>query len=160
MYGGDMIKQVTLEKSTWNDLPWKFEAGTPNICGGVAFATAVKYLEKLNMKNVRRHEEDLTKYAMERMNTVDGVKIFGPSDYRKRGGVISFNLGTIHPHDLATILDEFGIAVRSGQHCAAPLINILKAHATTRASFYIYNTKDEIDYFIDVLRKARNVFDV
>ncbi|OGI15707.1 cysteine desulfurase [Candidatus Micrarchaeota archaeon RBG_16_49_10] len=158
MYGGDMIKQVTLEKSTWNDLPWKFEAGTPNICGGVAFAEAVKYLERLKMKNVRKHEEEITKYAMERMSEVDGLKIFGPGDYRNRGGVLSFNLGEIHPHDLATILDEFGVAVRSGQHCAAPLIHLLKAHATTRASFYVYNTKEEVDYFIDVLNKARKVF--
>lgn len=158
MYGGDMIKTVELEGSTWNDLPWKFEAGTPNICGGIAFAEAVKYLEKLGMKNVRKHEEEITRYAMEKMSELNGMKIYGPMDTKEKGGVISFNLGDIHPHDLATILDEFGVAVRSGHHCASPLIKILGTSATTRASFYVYNNKEEVDRLVDVLKKAGKVF--
>jgi cysteine desulfurase/selenocysteine lyase len=160
MYGGDMIRRVTLDNAEWNDLPWKFEAGTPNICGGIAFAEAVKYLQKLKMKNVRKHELDITKYAMEKMGEVDGIKIYGPADAKKKGGVISFNIGEIHAHDLATILNEFGIATRSGQHCAAPLVKMLGTSATTRASFYVYNTKKEVDEMVRVLKKASRVLGI
>ncbi len=158
MRGSAMIKEVYLHEAKWNDLPWRFEAGTPSIADNIAFATAIDYLKKIGMRNVREHEKQLTKYALKRMGEIKQLKIYGPLDADKRGGVIAFTLGDIHPHDLSTVLDDFGIATRSGHHCAMPLHNRLKLAASTRASFYIYNTKEEIDYFIDALNKAAKVF--
>ena len=157
--GGDMIKEVKLEGSKWNELPWKFEAGTPNIGGGVAFGAAIDYLKKIGMKNVRKHEKEIVKYSIDRFSELDNVKIYGPVDPKIRGGLITFNLEGIHPHDVASLLDsEYGMAIRSGHHCAQPLTERLGTYATCRASFYIYNTKEEIDVLIDGLKKVKQIF--
>ena len=156
--GGDMIREVHKYETSWNDLPYKFEAGTPNIADVIGFGAAIDYLEKIGMDKVREHEIELTKYALEKLSEVKGMKIYGPMDAQKRGGVISFNLGDIHPHDLATIIDEDGIAIRSGHHCAQVLMERLDVSATSRASFYIYNTKDEVDAFIKSLYRAKELF--
>lgn len=158
MGGGEMIKEVHLREARWNDLPWKFEAGTPNIVGGIGLGAAVDYLSTIGMRNVRDHEKEITRYALERMGEVKGVTIYGPRTIENRGAVISFNLGDIHAHDLATILDEEGIAIRSGHHCAQPLMERLRVPATSRASFYIYNTRGEVDTLVRALEKARKLF--
>ncbi|MEM3089878.1 MAG: cysteine desulfurase [Candidatus Nitrosotenuis sp.] len=156
--GGDMIREVHKYETTWNDLPYKFEAGTPNIADVIGFAAAIDYLNKLGMDFVRQHEIEITKYALEKLSQVKGMKLYGTSDITKRGGVISFNLGDIHPHDLATIIDEDGIAIRSGHHCAQVLMERLDVAATSRASFYIYNTKEEVDALVRSLHRAARLF--
>ena len=156
--GGDMIREVHKYETTWNDLPYKFEAGTPNIADVVGFSAALDYLDKIGMDKVREHEVELTKYALDKISAVKGIILYGPPDVTKRGGVISFNLGDIHPHDLATIIDEDGVAIRSGHHCAQVLMERLDVSATSRASFYIYNTKEEVDVFIKSLNRARELF--
>ena len=156
--GGDMIREVHKYETTWNDLPYKFEAGTPNIAGVIGFSAAIDYLERIGMGKVREHEIELTKYALDRLSQIKGIKLYGPNEIAKRGGVISFNLGDIHPHDLATIIDEDGVAIRSGHHCAQVLMERLDVAATSRASFYIYNTKEEVDVFIKSLNRARELF--
>ena len=157
--GGDMIREVKLEKSTWNDLPWKFEAGTPDVAGGVAFSTAIDYLNKLGMDNVRKHEKELLKYGLDKFSEIEKIDIYGPKNPEIRGGLITFNLEGIHPHDVAGILDsEYGVAIRSGHHCAQPLTERLGQKSTCRASFYIYNTKEEIDILIEGLKKVKGVF--
>jgi cysteine desulfurase/selenocysteine lyase len=156
--GGDMIREVHKYEASWNDLPYKFEAGTPNIADVIGFGAALDYLDKIGMDKVREHEMEITKYALDKISQIKGIKIYGPMDVAKRGGVISFNLGDIHPHDLATIIDEEGIAIRSGHHCAQVLMERLDVSATSRASFYIYNTKDEVDVFIKSLYKAKELF--
>lgn len=161
LLGGDMIKSVSCKITgecniIWNDLPWKYEAGTPNIAGGIGFAEAVRYLERIGMKNVKRHEEELLRYALKRIDEeLSGViDIYGPSDPRKKGGIISFNIKNHDPHTVAIHLDSEGIAIRSGFHCAQPLHEYLGLmNGSARASFYIYNTKDEIDVFIEALKK-------
>jgi cysteine desulfurase/selenocysteine lyase len=160
MGGGEMIKEVHLQGARWNDLPWKFEAGTPNIEGVIGLGVAVGYLTKLGMQNVREHEKDVTRYAIERLAGVKGLVLYGTREIEKRGAVISFNLGDIHAHDLATVLDTQGIAIRSGQHCAQPLMERLKVPATSRASFYIYNTRREVDILVRALEKARKMFKI
>jgi len=160
MGGGEMIKEVHLQDAQWNDPPWKFEAGTPNIEGVIGLGVAVDYLSKLGMQNVRQHEKDITKYALEQLGEVKGLVLYGTRDIEKRGAAISFNLGDIHAHDLATILDTQGIAIRSGHHCAQPLMERLKVPATARASFYIYNTRREIDILVRALETARKMFKV
>lgn len=160
MGGGEMIKEVHLQDARWNDLPWKFEAGTPNIEGVIGLGAAVDYLTKLGMQNVREHEKDITRYAIERLAGVKGLVLYGTKEIEKRGAVISFNLGDIHAHDLATVLDTQGIAIRSGQHCAQPLMERLKVPATSRASFYIYNTRREVDILVRALEKARKMFKI
>lgn len=160
MGGGEMIKEVHLQDARWNDPPWKFEAGTPNIEGVIGLGAAVDYLSNLGMRNVRQHEKDITKYALERMEDVRGLVLYGTRDVEKRGAAISFNLGDIHAHDLATILDTQGIATRSGHHCAQPLMERLGVPATSRASFYIYNTRREVDILIGALENARKMFKV
>ena len=157
MGGGDMIREVTLHGSTWADLPWKFEAGTPAIIEAVGLGAAVDYLSALGMANVRAHEHALTTYAMERLAAVPDLRIYGP-DVERRGGVVSFTLGDIHPHDLATLLDREGIAVRAGHHCAQPLMERFKLPATARASFYVYTTSAEIDALAEALEQARAIF--
>lgn len=157
LFGGDMIKEVAFDHATWNDLPWKFEAGTPNIAGGVGLHSAINYLKSIGMENIQGHEAKLTKYAMERMKELKQVKFFGPS-IENRGGIISFNLGDVHPHDLATVLDQEGIAIRAGHHCAQPLMGVLGVNSTSRASFYFYNSKEEVDVFINALDNAAKVF--
>ncbi len=156
--GGDMIKEVHKYDTKWNDLPWKYEAGTPNIADVIAFGYAIDYLNKIGMKNIHEYEKELTAYALDRLAGVKGLTIYGTFDVEKRGGVISFNLGDIHPHDLATILDEDGIAIRSGHHCAQPLMERLDLSATSRASMYLYNTKEEIDALVNSLERARMIF--
>ena len=156
--GGDMIREVHKYETTWNDLPYKFEAGTPNIADVVGFGSAIDYLTKIGMDNVREHEVELTKYAIEKLSEVKGIHIYGTKDISKRGGVISFNFADVHPHDVAQIVDGEGIAVRSGHHCAQVLMERLNVAATSRASFYIYNTKEDIDALVNSLNKVAKVF--
>ncbi len=158
--GGDMIKEVHKYDARWNDLPWKFEAGTPNIADVIGFDAAIDYLNAIGMKNVRAYEHELTEYMLSRLEEVKDLKLYGSKDANSRGAVFAFNLADIHPHDLATILDEDGIAIRSGHHCAQPLMERLGVAATSRASLYIYNIKEEIDAFIESLNKARLIFKV
>ena len=156
--GGDMIREVHKYETTWNDLPYKFEAGTPNIADVIGFGAAIDYLTNLGMDNVREHEIELTNYAIEKLSQINGLTIYGTKDISKRGGVISFNFADVHPHDVAQIIDEEGIAVRSGHHCAQVLMERLNVAATSRASFYIYNTKEEIDSLITSLNKVARIF--
>ncbi len=158
--GGDMISSVTLEGATWNELPWKFEAGTPSIADGIALGAAVDYLMDLGLENVYAHERRLLEYALERLLKLEGVVVYGPHDPEDRLGVISFNVEGVHPHDLASVLDEEGIAVRSGHHCAQPLMRRLRMDNTARASFYIYNTEDEVDRLIEGIQRAKRLFRV
>ncbi len=158
MGGGDMIRKVGLRESSWNDLPWKFEAGTPSIAEAIGLGVAVDYLNALGMENVLWHEQELTQYAMERLQTIPGLTIYGPRA-EQRGGVLSFTLGDIHPHDLASILDqEAGVAVRAGHHCAQPLMERFNLSATARASFYVYTIPEEIDVLVQGLHKAIEIF--
>jgi cysteine desulfurase / selenocysteine lyase len=156
--GGDMIREVHKYETTWNDLPYKFEAGTPNIADVVGLGAAIDYLTKIGMDNVREHEIELTKYAIEKLSKVKGLHIYGTKDISKRGGVISFNFADVHPHDVAQIVDGEGIAVRSGHHCAQVLMERLNVAATSRASFYIYNTKQDIDILVNSLNIVAKVF--
>ncbi len=156
--GGDMIREVHKYETTWNDLPYKFEAGTPNIADVIGFATAIEYLEKIGMENIRNHEVELTKYALDKMIKIKGITLYGTKDMERRGGVISFNFNDVHPHDVATIIDKEGVAIRSGHHCAQVLMEKLNVAATNRASFYIYNTKEEVDKLISSLEKVAKVF--
>lgn len=156
--GGEMIREVHTTGASWKDLPYKYEAGTPNVSGAIGLGAAVDYLRGIGMQNVHDYEKELTSYALDRMRQVEGLTIYGPMDVGRRVGVVSFNLGDIHPHDLASILDEEGVAIRSGHHCAQPLMEFLELPATSRASFYIYNTKEEVDVFVDALEKARKLF--
>ena len=160
MGGGDMIKEVFKFHTNYNEVPYKFEAGTPNIADVVGFGAAIDYLEKIGMDNVRKHEIDLTKYALESIQSINYLTIYGPRDPNYRGGVISFNIADIHPHDLATIMNDHGIAIRSGHHCAQVLMQRLDVPATSRASFYIYNTKEEIDKFVNAIKEAGRIFKI
>ncbi len=159
LYGGDMIETVTLEKATWNELPWKYEAGTPNIAGGIGLGNAVDYLTRLGMENIISHEKELLSYALDRLSDFPWIEIYGPND-GERVGVISFNIKGVHPHDVAGILDEEGIAIRSGHHCTQPLMRRLAIENALRVSFYLYNTKEEIDKLIDVLRETKRLFEI
>ncbi|WP_342752379.1 cysteine desulfurase [Nitrosopumilus sp. b1] len=156
--GGDMIREVHKYETTWNDLPYKFEAGTPNIADVIGLGAAIDYLTNLGLDKIREHEIELTKYALEKMSNVKGMKIYGTKDLAKRGGVISFNFSDVHPHDVAQIIDEEGIAVRSGHHCAQVLMEKLDVAATSRASFYIYNTKEDVDALVNSLEKVARLF--
>ena len=160
MAGGDMIKEVFKFHTNYNEVPYKFEAGTPNIADVVGFGAAVEYLEKIGMENIRKHEIYLTEYALESMQSLKYTTIYGPMDSKFRGGVISFNIADIHPHDLATIMNDHGIAIRSGHHCAQVLMQRLDVPATSRASFYIYNTKEEIDKFVNAIKEAGRIFKI
>ena len=160
MGGGDMIKEVFKFHTNYNEVPYKFEAGTPNIADVVGFGAAIDYLEKIGMENIRRHEISLTDYALESILSLKYVTIYGPKDPKCRGGVISFNIADIHPHDLATIMNDHGIAIRSGHHCAQVLMQRLDVPATSRASFYIYNTKEEIDKFVNAIKEAGRIFKI
>jgi len=149
---------VTKESSTWNELPWKFEAGTPNIAGGIGLHTAINYLNKLGMENIAQYENQLTKYAIDKIKTIPNIELHGPMDASDRLGVISFNIKDVPPHDAASVLDSNGIAVRSGNHCAQPLMSHLKMENAVRASMYIYNTFEDINKLVDVLIKVNNIF--
>ena len=156
--GGDMIREVHKYETTWNELPYKFEAGTPNIADVIGFGAAIDYLTKIGMDNVRQHEIELTTYALEKFAKIPGLQIYGTKDIAKRGGVISFNFADVHPHDVADIIDKEGISLRSGHHCAQVLMERLNVAATSRASFYIYNTKKDVDALIDSLNIVAKVF--
>ncbi len=158
MRGGEMIDEVYEDRATFADPPLKFEAGTPNVEGAVGLSAAVDYLENIGMNEIHGVEADLTQYALEKLKTIDFVKIYGPLDMKDRMGVISFNVADVHPHDVATILDQDGVAIRSGHHCAQPLMRYLNVPATCRASFYVYNTREEIDAFIESLKGVRKWF--
>jgi cysteine desulfurase / selenocysteine lyase len=160
MSGGDMIKEVFKFHTNYNEVPYKFEAGTPNIADVVGFGAAIEYLEKIGMENIRKHEIYLTKYALGSILSLNYVTVYGPKDPKCRGAVISFNIADIHPHDLATIMNHHGIAIRSGHHCAQVLMQRLDVPATSRASFYIYNTKEEIDKFVNAIKEAGRIFKI
>ncbi|MBN8636994.1 MAG: cysteine desulfurase [Anaerolineae bacterium] len=159
MGGGDMIARVTLDGSTWNELPYKFEAGTPSIAEGIGLGAAVDYLTSIGMDKIRMHEEAITAYALDRLSEVPGLTLYGP-DADQKGAVAAFSLKGIHAHDIAQLLDADGIAVRAGHHCAMPLHDCLNIPATARASFYLYNTFAEVDALIDALYKAKKKFSV
>jgi cysteine desulfurase/selenocysteine lyase len=155
--GGEMIREVWIDRATWNQIPYKFEAGTMNIAQQVGLGAAIEYLENLGMDNVREHEIELTKYALERIADA-GATIYGPKDLSERGGVVSFTLEEVHPHDMATIIDQEGVAIRAGHHCAQPLMRRYDVPAMARASFYIYNTTEDVDVLVDSLDKAKGWF--
>ena len=157
-FGGEMIDFVYEQSATWKELPWKFEAGTPNMAGAIGLAAAIDYLEAIGMDAIERHEQDLIAYVFPKLQAIEGLKIYGSQDLAKRSGVISFNLGDLHPHDLATALDYEGVAVRAGHHCAQPLIQYLEVPATARASFYLYNTKEDCDKLVEALIKTKEFF--
>ena len=157
-FGGEMIDFVGLEDSTWKELPWKFEGGTPIIAGAIALGAAIDFLNEIGLENIERHEHELVAYAMDEMEKIEGLTIYGPRDPMKRCGLVTFNLNDVHPHDLATVLDMNGIAVRAGHHCAQPLMKWLECTATARASFYMYNTKEDIDRLVAGLRQAKEYF--
>lgn len=157
LYGGEMIKEVTFEYTKFNDLPWKFEAGTTNIAQGIGLGAAIDYLNKIGMENIRQHEKELIKYAMEKLSGINEVEIYGPNA-EKRSGLISFNVKGVHAHDTSQILDSEGIAIRAGHHCAMPLASVLGIVASARASFYLYSTKEEIDKLADGINKVIKVF--
>ncbi len=156
--GGEMVLEVSYERASWNALPMRFEAGTPNIADAIALGAAVDYLDALGMDNVRTHEVELTRYALERFRELEEIDVFGPADLDRRGGVVSFNSADVHPHDLGTVLDRQGIAIRTGHHCTMPVMRKLGLAATARASFYAYNTEDEIDLLVDGIKRALRYF--
>ncbi|WP_256756675.1 cysteine desulfurase [Cohnella sp. WQ 127256] len=155
-FGGEMIDFVELHDSTWKELPWKFEGGTPIIAGAVGLGAAIDFLEQVGLHNIDQHEKKLTRYAMERLSNIEGLTIFGPRE--ERAGLITFNLGDVHPHDVATVLDTEGIAVRAGHHCCQPLMRWLNVSATARASFYLYNTEQDVDRLAESLVKTKEFF--
>jgi cysteine desulfurase/selenocysteine lyase len=155
--GGEMIATVTFEKTTYADLPHKFEAGTPNICGGIAFGAAIDYMNEIGFDNIAKHEHELLVYGTQKLQEIEGVTIYGPTDLNKKTSVISFNIENIHSYDIGTIIDKLGIAVRTGQHCAQPIMDFYKISGTIRASFAFYNTKEEIDIFVAALKRAKTM---
>jgi cysteine desulfurase/selenocysteine lyase len=154
--GGEMIARVWDDHSSYNEIPHKFEAGTPNVEGAVGLAAAIDYLEALGLERIAAHEQELAREALDRLTAVDGIVTYGPREHR--AGVVAFNYGTIHPHDLATILDQQGICIRAGHHCAQPLMRRLNTVATARASFYLYNGADDLDALLGALEKAAAIF--
>jgi cysteine desulfurase / selenocysteine lyase len=158
MGGGEMIKEVWFDHAKYNDLPYKFEAGTPNIAESIGLGVAVDYLTRIGMDKIRRHEKEITQYALDHLKEFPEVTVYGPKDVELRGGLVAFTLGDVHAHDIATFADQDGIAIRAGHHCAMPLHKKLGLAATARASFYLYNTRDEVDVFIEMLRKAKKFF--
>jgi cysteine desulfurase/selenocysteine lyase len=157
-FGGEMIDFVYESHSTWTELPWKFEAGTPNIAGAIALGAAIDYIQELGIDQIHQHEAELIDYVMPKLQNIEGLTIYGPKDNKKRSGVIAFNIEGLHPHDVATALDMEGVAVRAGHHCAQPLLNYLDTPATARASFYIYNTKADCDKLVEALQKTKEFF--
>ncbi len=157
MTGGEMIEDVTWENATWSELPWKFEAGTPCIAQAVGLAAAVEYLQDIGLDVIREHEYDIVNYAFEQLKKIENLTLYGPGP-DERSGVISFNLAEMHPHDLASLLDEQGVAIRAGHHCAQPLVESLGVTGTARASFYFYNTRSDVDALVDAIQNARKIF--
>jgi cysteine desulfurase / selenocysteine lyase len=158
--GGHMISKVEREHSAWNELPWKFEAGTNAIAEAIGLGVAIDYLASIGMDAVRRHERDLTEYALERLPEVEGLTIYGPASAERRGGVVSFAIEGMHPHDIAELCDRRAVCVRAGHHCAQPLMRTLGVGATARASFHVYNAREDVDRLVEALAKAREVFDL
>ena len=158
-FGGEMIDFVYEQEAIWKELPWKFEAGTPNIAGAIGLAVAIDYLDKIGMETVHQYEQELIAYVFPKLQAVEGLTIYGSEDLTQRSGVISFNLAGLHPHDVATALDYEGVAVRAGHHCAQPLLSYLGVAATVRASFYLYNTKADCDKLVEALQKTKEFFD-
>ncbi len=156
-YGGEMILKVTFEDSKWNELPWKYEAGTPLICQGIALATACDYLDSIGMDAIERHEADLAAYAYDRLTEQNDVDVYGPPG-DDRGGLVGFNVDGVHAHDLSSILNDHAVAIRAGDHCTQPLHDVLGVSASARASFYLYNTRDEIDRLVEAVDDARQLF--
>nr|WP_308430922.1 cysteine desulfurase [Lactococcus taiwanensis] len=159
-FGGEMIDFVYKSHSTWTELPWKFEAGTPNIAGAIGLGAAIDYINSIGIENIQQHERELVEYLLPKLKEIPGLTLYGPAEPRQRAGVIAFNLQGLHPHDLATALDMEGIAVRAGHHCAQPLLHDLKVAATARASFYLYNTKADCDKLIKALWVTKEFFNV
>lgn len=157
-FGGEMIDFVGLYDSTWKELPWKFEGGTPIIAGAVGLGAAIDFLNEIGLNEIEKHEHQMAAYAMEKMNLIEGLAIYGPTDPQKRAGIVTFNLNDVHPHDVATVLDMSGIAVRAGHHCAQPLMKWLEVSATARASFYLYNNESDVDRLVEGLRSAKEYF--
>ncbi|ARD47459.1 cysteine desulfurase [Sporosarcina sp. P37] len=157
-FGGEMIDFVGLYESTWKELPWKFEGGTPIIAGAIGLGAAIDFLEEIGLDAIEKHEHELAGYAMDKMSEIDGLTIYGPRDPEKRAGLVTFNLDDVHPHDVATVLDMNGIAVRAGHHCAQPLMKWLQCSSTARASFYLYNTTDDVDRLVEGLRTTKEYF--
>ncbi len=155
LYGGDMIEYVTEQNSTFAELPFKFEAGTQNVESVIGLAKAIEYIESIGYDYIKKVEDELMEYALERLNEVPNITVYGDNNISDKVGVISFNVNDVHPHDTASILDKYGVAIRSGHHCAQPLMRYLDLNSTCRISFYLYNTKEEIDIFIDALKKVR-----
>ena len=157
-FGGEMIDFVYEQEATWKELPWKFEAGTPNIAGAIALGVAVDYLSALGMENVHAYEQELVDYVLPKLQAIEGLTVYGPEDPSQHAGVIAFNIDGLHPHDVATALDYEGVAVRAGHHCAQPLINHLGISSAARASFYIYNTKEDCDKLVEAILATKEFF--
>ncbi|MEK5381858.1 cysteine desulfurase [Niallia sp. FSL W8-0635] len=157
-FGGEMIDFVGLYESTWKELPWKFEAGTPIIAGAIGLGAAIDFLEEIGLDNITEHEHKLAAFALEKMSSINGLTIYGPQNANNRAGVITFNIEDVHPHDVATVLDAEGIAVRAGHHCAQPLMKWLNVSATARASFYLYNSEEDIDKLVEGIGKTKEYF--
>ena len=157
LYGGEMIREVRFDDTKFNELPWKFEAGTPNIIEGIGLGVAIEYLNKVGVKQIYERDKELVEYAIEKLKEIDGITIYGP---KERGAVVSFNVHGVHAHDVSQILDSEGVAIRAGHHCCMPLMSVLGVAATARASFYLYNTEQEIDTMIDAIHKVKKVFGV
>ncbi|MEH7108460.1 cysteine desulfurase [Bacillus sp. JJ1764] len=157
-FGGEMIDFVQLYESTWKELPWKFEGGTPIIAGAIGLGAAIDFLNEIGLDQIAEHEHKLAAYALDKMSSIEGITIYGPLDATKRGGLVTFNINDVHPHDVATVLDAEGIAVRAGHHCAQPLMKWLNVSATARASFYLYNTEEDIDKLVEGLVKTKEYF--
>jgi cysteine desulfurase/selenocysteine lyase len=157
LYGGEMILKVTFEDSRWNELPWKYEAGTPIISQGIALAEACDYLDEIGLENIQRHEAELAEYAYERLTEKEDVEVYGPPA-NDRGGLVAFNLDGVHAHDLSSILNDHGVAIRAGDHCTQPLHDVLGTAASARASFYLYNTREEVDRLVEAVDDARQLF--
>ncbi len=158
LFGGEMIKEVTLTDASWNDVPHKFEAGTPAIAEAVALGVAIDFLQEVGLEHISRHESEITQYALEKLNSIQEVTIYGTPNAKDRGALIAFNLGDIHSHDLASVLDEEGVCIRSGHHCCMPLHTLLGIPASARISFGMYTTKEDVNIFIAALHKARKIF--
>lgn len=155
-FGGEMIDDVGLYESTWKELPWKFEGGTPIIAGAVGLGAAIDFLQEIGLDEIHRHEKALAAYAEQRLSEIEGLNIYGPRN--REVGVVTFNLGDVHPHDVATVLDAEGIAIRAGHHCCQPLMRWLEASSTARASFYLYNNEQDVDRLVDALIKTKEYF--
>jgi cysteine desulfurase/selenocysteine lyase len=155
-FGGEMIDRVDLYDSTFKDLPWKFEGGTPIIAGAVGLGAAIDFLQEVGLDNILEHDKSLAAYAVDRMSTIEDLVIYGPR--QSRAGLVTFNLADIHAHDLATVVDSEGIAIRAGHHCCQPLMKWLHANATARASFYLYNTEQDVDRLVDALVNTKKFF--